>query len=169
MTDYGSLAVHDIRTFLWKELTSASVLDVQDYYADGFTDPLIPIIPTQQVPEFNNNLPGKPYIVYDYETLPVQEQWWLTHEMMQFMIVSNDYDQINTIMNFMKDLFRRYDNTAEDIAGRNSILSKNFIFKYTAVHRIFSPGPFKSEGGLMVGHIDILVCYTRIIDSNGRF
>jgi len=52
--DYTKVAVYDIRMAIWDELKNAGILDPNDYYPDGFTDPLIPIVPSQQVPEFNN-------------------------------------------------------------------------------------------------------------------
>lgn len=168
MTDYSSLAVNDFRAYMWEQLKSNGIMDENDYYADGFTKPLIPIIPSQQVPEFNNLLPSKPYIVYENDLMPVEVQWWLNHEMVTLMIVSPEYDQINTIMNFLVDLFRRYDESASDFR-RSNILSNNFIFHYTAINRVKSPAPMKQEGGLRVGNMSILMCYSRKLDSTGRF
>jgi hypothetical protein len=167
--DYSSLAVYDLRSFIWNQIVSAGLIDPNDYFVEGMDVNVIPIIPSQQVPEFNNNLPGKTYIIYDYETMPSQETWWMTHEMLNLMIISIKHDQINTILNFLFDLFRRYDNSAKDIFAQNSILSKNFEFKYTAVNSVKAPTPFKNEGGQMVGHIDILYSYVRKLDSSGRF
>ena len=166
---YNSLAVYDIKTFLWDQLVQYGLFDPNDYLADGFDSPLVPIIPSQQIPEFNNLLPGKTYIVYDYEVLPQHEQWWLTHEMLQLMVVSIRHDEINTILNFITDLFRRYDDSIKDIEARAAILSNDFMFKYTTVARVFSPAPFKNEGGLMSGHIDVIVCYVRKLNPQGRF
>jgi hypothetical protein len=168
MADYTSLAINDFRLYLWEQLKSNNVLNANDYYADGFTQPLIPIIPSQQVPEFNNLLPGKPYIIYESEIMPMEVQWWITHEMINLMIVSPDYDQINQIINLLVDLFRRYDESATDIK-QSSMLSNNFLFHYSAINRVKSPQPMKQEGGLRVGSISILLCYSRKIAPTGRF
>jgi hypothetical protein len=168
MTDYSSLAVNDLRLFIWEQLKSNGILNENDYYADGFTQPLIPIIPSQQIPEFNNLLPGKAYLVYESEIMPIEENWWIINELMSVMVISPDYDQINTIINFLTDLLRRYDNSATDIKQSN-ILSNNFFFHYTSIHRIKSPQPMKQEGGLRVGTIAILYCYSRKNNQFGRF
>jgi hypothetical protein len=168
MTDYSLLAVHELKSYIWNELKNANILNESDYYADNFSEPLVPIIPTQQMPEFNNLLPGATYIVYAYETFPIPAQWWLTTESIQLMIVSNDYDKINTILNFLVDAFRRYDDSANEIF-QSGIISNTFNFKYTSIERVEAPTPFKSEGGLMVGNIDIVYAYTRKLDSGGKF
>jgi hypothetical protein len=168
MADYTSLAIHDIRNYLWSSLKSYNILDQNDYYADGFDQPLVPIIPAQQVPEFNNLLPAKTYLVYDHETLPIKQNWWTMDEMVNFMIVSPQYDEVQKIMNFMVDLFRRYDDSATEVRA-SSILSNNFIFYYTAVEGVKAPQASKQEAGLKVGQINIVYCYSRIAQSTGRF
>ena len=168
MVDYSSLAIIDLKDFIWEQLKSNNILSESDYYADGFTTPLTPIIPSQQVPEFNNLLPNKLYMTYDSEILPIEEQWWIVHEIMNLMIVSPDYDQIVKVMNFLTDLLRRYDESATDVKA-SSILSNNFFFHYTAINRIKSPAPMKQEGGLRVGHVAILFCYSRKNDNSNRF
>lgn len=168
MTDYTSLAVHDLRAYIWEQLKADGILLESDYYADGYDTPLIPIIPAQQVPDFNNLLPNKLYITYDNEMLPIEEQWWINHEVMTMMVVSKDHDQINTVMNYLVDLLRRYDESAKDVRA-STILSDNFLFHYTAINRVKSPGPMKSEGGLRAGMIAILYCYSRKNLPNGRF
>ena len=86
--DYTKVAVYDVRSVLWSELQAANLLDPTDYYADGFIDPLIPIIPAQQIPEFNNLLPGKTYIVYDVVQRNVGVGWWMSEETLTLDIVS---------------------------------------------------------------------------------
>ena len=75
MTAYDMLAHQDIRQYIWAAIQSADLLDPNDYYADGFDDALIPIIPSQQVPEFNNLLAGRTYMIFDWEVKPVPVQW----------------------------------------------------------------------------------------------
>ena len=66
--DYSRVAVYDVRNAMWLELQNANLFNSRDYTAEGFNDPLVPIIPSQQVPEFNNLLPGKTYITYHCNT-----------------------------------------------------------------------------------------------------
>ena len=169
MTDYTALAVYDVRKYIWDQLQASGILNVQDYYADGFNTALVPLIPSQQLPEFNNLLPTATYIVYDYEILPTSEMWWMTHESLDLMVVSLYHDKINTILNFLFDLFRRYDESAKDLFKSSTLFSNNFEFKYTAVESVKAPTPFKNEGDRMVGHINIQYGYCRKLDSNGRF
>ena len=88
--DYSKVAVFDVRNAMWASLQSAGILNSNDYVAEGFTTPLIPIIPSQQVPEFNNLLPGKPYITYDIIQRNYGVQWWVSEESMIMQIISSN-------------------------------------------------------------------------------
>lgn len=168
MTNYSKLAVYEINQFLWQKLQDSALLSKNDYYVDEFADFLTPIIPAQQIPEFNNLLPGKPYIIYDYEKKITLENWWITEEIITYSILSQNYDQINSILNFINDNFRRYDDSAKDLNNYTSSDSQfNYHFLYS--DNISSPEYFKNEGGFMLGQIDICVQYTRNLDSSGRF
>ena len=90
MTDYKILAAAEIRKYIWDNIKEAEILDENDYYADGFNTALIPIIPTQQVPEFNNLLPGKTYLIYDFEIKTIPVQWWMTEESMTITTISQN-------------------------------------------------------------------------------
>ena len=168
MADYSKLAVYDINAFLWQKLQDAGLFDKNDYYADGFDSYIVPIIPAQQIPEFNNLLPGKSYIVYDYEVKPTVEHWWITEEIVSYTVLSQNYDQINKILNFLSDTLRRYDDSAKSI---NVYLAGNSEFEYhfAYVDKIVSPQFFKNEGGFMLGEADICVSYVRQLDDSGRF
>ena len=164
MTDYTYVASYDVRSVLWEELQAAGILNKNDYMADGFNEPLVPIIPAQQIPEFNNLLPGATYITYNIVQKNYGVQWWMSHESMIFEIISRDAKQIQTITNFMVDLFRRYDLSAKDI---NIQLTPNspyqfFFFKIETTDPI---QPFTDEGGYMSGDITINYSYTRTVDE----
>ena len=167
--DYTSTAIKDLRLYLWQQLQAANLFVSTDYLADNMDTAMVPIVPAQQIPEFNNSLPGKPYIVYDYEAMPVDVGWWLREEIATFMVISPDYDFINTVLNFFVDIFSRFDNSAADILAQNVIMSNNFTFRYTAIESIKSPEPYKNEGGIQVGHVSVRYGYTRKTDVNGRF
>lgn len=167
--DYTKVAVYDVRSVLWSELQAANLLDPTDYYADGFIDPLIPIIPAQQIPEFNNLLPGKTYIVYDVVQRNVGVGWWMSEETLTLDIVSTSAPQIQTMINFITDVFRRYDQSAREI---NLQISSTSPFKFH-FFRLESADPvqaFASEGGFMNGLISITYAYTRELNSStGRY
>ena len=169
MTDYKKVAVHDVRNVLWQELQSANLFDPKNYYADGFIEPLVPIIPAQQVPEFNNLLPGKTYLVYDILQSGVGVAWWMSQETITITVVSRDTTEIQTILNFITDVFRRYDQSAKETNLQISTASPyNFHF-----FRLESADPiqaFHDEGGFMNGIISITYAYTRDLDPvTGRY
>jgi hypothetical protein len=168
MTIYSNIASSQVRQYVWAKIKEAGLLDIQNYYADGFDDPLVPIIPSQQVPEFNNLLPGKTYMIYDYEVKPIPVQWWMTEEGMSISVISQNYEKVNELTNFMQDLFRRYDESAKDV---NDYLggASAFIFHHLMVDSIFSPEPFSSEGDYQIGTISFSYSYSRKTQANGRF
>jgi hypothetical protein len=171
--NYSYFAVTDVRNLIWEELKNYGILDEQDYYADGFSYPLIPIIPSQQVPEFNNLLPGKTYITYDVVQKNYGVQWWVSQEDMIMQIISRNNSQIMTISNFLTDLFRRYEKTAVDINAQIPD-SSPFKFLYFKLESANPIQPFEDEGGFMSGDFVINYSYTRQVDegtvaNTGRF
>jgi hypothetical protein len=165
MSDYTKIAVYEVRDIIWKELQDAGILDIKDYYADGFTVPLIPVIPAQQVPEFNNLLPGKTYIIYDILQSGVGVNWWMSQETITLTIVSRDTKETLVIINMLTDIFRRYDRTAKEV---NLQISQNSPFRYH-FFRLDSADPiqaFHDEGGFMNGIISITYAYTRELNSD---
>jgi hypothetical protein len=169
MTDYSKSAIYEIRDVLWQELQDSNILDPKNYFADGYSQALVPIIPAQQIPEFNNLLPGKTYLVYDIIQSGVGVGWWMSQETVTFNIVSRDTKEILTINNLIMDIFRRYDQSAKEV---NLQISTNSPFRYH-FFRFDSSDPiqaFHDEGGLMSGVISITYAYTRELDSNtGRY
>ena len=169
MTDYKYVAAYDINKVFLSELESKGLINLQNYNADGFDTPLVPIIPAQQVPEFNNLLPGKPYIVYDVMQRPVDTQWWMSEETITYGVTSRDASEIQTMINLATDMFRRFDLSAQDV---NLTLVAGSPYKYY-YFKIESADPiqaFHDEGGFMTGNISILYSYSREVDSTtGRY
>lgn len=168
MTNYDSLAYQDIRRYIWQGIQDANLLDPNNYYADGFDEALIPIIPTQQVPEFNNLLPGKTYMIFDWEVKAVPVQWWMTEEGFTLTVISQNYDVLNQITSLVHDLFRRYDESAVDL---NNFLNgdSNFIYHHTMIDSIMSPEPFSTEGDYQMANVIFTYNYSRKTGENGRF
>ena len=170
MTDYNSVASADIRKYIWQNIQDAGILDPNNYYVDGLQDALVPIIPAQQVPEFNNLLPGKTYMYYDFEVKTVPVQWWMIDEAMTITTVSQNYETINKINNLILDLFRRYDQSAGDI---NSYLENsggsNFKYHHTLIDTLRSPEPFETEGDYQYGSVTFTYSYSRNTEASGRF
>jgi len=168
MTNYNKQTSADIRKYIWDSIKAAEILDENDYYVDNITDPLIPIVPAQQIPEFNNSLPGKTYMLYDFEVKQIPVQWWLVEESFTLTIISQNYEVINQIASLMQDLFRRYDESAVDL---NVYLGSNteFLYHNIMIDSIFSPEPFGNEGDYQVGSVVFSYNYSRKTDPKGRF
>jgi len=163
-TNYKYVASYDVRRALLNELQDKNLIDLNDYYADGFNTPLEPILPAQQVPEFNNLLPGKTYIIYDVVQRNTGVAWWMSEETITFDITSRDQAEIQTFINLITDLFRRYDQAATDV---NLVLSPNSPYTYYWF-RIESADPvqaFMDEGGFMSGLISISYSYSREVNG----
>lgn len=168
MTDYSPLPLFDINGYVWEQLRQNKILDENNYYVDELESTLIPVIPAQQIPEFNNLIPGETYLIYDYEEKPNMENWWISEILATYYIVSPSYDKINEILNYFKDTFRRYDDSAKDLnswSGNQKIYNYHFIY----IDKIVSPQHFANEGGFMMGEVQICVSYARNLNSNGRF
>jgi len=163
MADYSRVAFYDLRRVLWRELQDADLFDINDYYADGFEDAMIPIIPAQQIPEFNNNLPGKSYIVYDISQKGTGVAWWMQEEIATLSIVSRDPKEIQTVINLITDVFRRYDKSAGEVQLK-MLESSPFKFHYFRLETADPVQAFSDEGGFMNGMISIGYGYTRDLD-----
>jgi hypothetical protein len=168
MTNYNNIASADIRKYIWQNIQDASILNKSDYMADGLFDALVPIIPTQQIPEFNNLLPGKTYMIYDFEVKAVPVQWWMTEESFSLTAISQNYDVLNQITNLVHDLFRRYDESASEL---NAFLENTSDFQYHHINidSILSPEPFNTEGDYQMTSVHFSYSYSRKTGANGRF
>jgi len=168
--DYTKVASYDVRSFLWAQLQAAGLMNAATYTADGFEIPLIPIIPAQQVPEFNNLLPGKTYIIYDVaQSRARNTNFWMSEESITFEVVSKNAAEIQTLINFLTDLFRRYENSAYDL-NLSLVSGSKFNFLYFALESADPVQSYQNEGGFMTGLITIRYAYTREVDgTTGKF
>lgn len=167
MTNYADSAISKIRDFLWSNLVNDEILNPNDYIADGFLKPIVPIIPTQQVPELNNLIGNQTYIVYDFDISSYSDQWWICEETALFSIISNDFSKIIEIINYMVDLFRRLDDVGKEINASLPSGTK-FKFYYVSLDSATSPSPYMEEGGRQIGQVGIRYEYSRLL-TNGRF
>lgn len=168
MADYTLNARTIINSFLWNELKQYEIFDEDQYRLDDFTKEVVPIIPTQQIPEFNNLIGDKPYIVYDYEVMGYDDAWWVCEESMLFTVVGTKVSQVSEIVEFMVDLFRRFDDSGKDLQQYNPNSDK-VIFYTVYLQNATSPGPFDMEGGRMAASVEISYKYSRVLNSSGRF
>jgi hypothetical protein len=168
MTNYNNQPSSDIRKYIWDEIMQAGILDVNDYLVDDMDYTLVPIVPAQQIPEFNISLPGKTYMLYDFELKQIPVQWWMNEESFTLTVISQNYEVINQITSLIQDLFRRYDESATDL---NKYLDGNtdFLYHHVLIDSVFSPEPFGTEGSYQVGSVVFSYNYSRKTEANGRF
>lgn len=168
MADYTKNARSVINSFLWNELIKNNILRENDYRPDGSTKSIVPIIPSQQIPEFNNLLPEETYIIYDYELDGYSEDWWVCYERVIYTIVSPHYAKIIEVLEFMIDIFRRKDISGKELQSQNS---ESDILKFysTCVDSVSSPEPIDTEGGRTYATIEVSYKYSRILGDEGRF
>lgn len=168
MTIYNENARSIINSFLWNEIKTSGVLKEKDYRPDGFTKSLVPIIPIQEVPEFNNLLPEKTYIIYDYEINDYMDKWWICEESMMYSIVGIKLSKVMEVTELMVDIFRRKDLSGKDLQSFNTNPDK-IKFYSSCLDSVSSPAPTEFEGGRIVGTVQITYKYSREVNSSGRF
>jgi hypothetical protein len=163
MADYTKIAFSDIRAYLWQKLQDEGILDPNDYWIDKMQAKVNPIIPSQQIPEMHNLLPGVPYIIYDIESVEYTEDFWICEEVAVLTVVGDSYTKIYSIIELIKDLLRRYDISGRDINNFNP--NSPFIFLKSYISSIISPN-IGAEGDNQTAEIEITYCYTRPIDES---
>lgn len=165
--DYSAFPFADIRNLLWDELKSSEVLDENDYWSETMNAYLNPIIPSQEVPEFQNILPGMPYIVYDWEVTGYDTEFWICEETATLTVSALNYRSALSIIELIKDVFRRYDMSARLINYSNS--GSKFKFLTCYIDSVVSPEFGEQEGGTTFSVISIRYKYTRGIDISYRY
>ena len=166
--NYKLDAMFEIRKYLWENLVTIGIFDDNEYYNDSLNSVIIPIIPVQQAPEMNQFLSGKKHIVYDKVSTSYDSNWLICNEQLLFTIYSIDVSEINEIRNFMTDLFRRMDESAQDI-NRWADLSNKFKFHSIYIADISTTAPSEELQGFMSTDVILDVKYSRITNSVGRF
>ena len=87
---------------------------------------------------------------------------------MLYSIISPNYGKILEITEFMIDLFRRIDDSGYDVQMFNP--KRNVVKFYSvSLSSANSPAPFETEGGRMIGSVQISYKYSRILNGQGRF
>lgn len=180
MTNYSLNAAGAVRDFLWEKLTTTDsnvksgqkMFDPADYQIDllsGTEFTMVPILPSQQDALLDGALADKNHIIYDYVADGYEDNWMICRDSMMFTIYSKSYAEIAEIQNLMLDLFRRMDESAEDI--NNYIgTSSPFIFFSVSLIDLLSPEPEREKVGWQAGQVVIRYKYGRQISgTTGRF
>lgn len=166
--NYKLDSLSEIRKYLWDQLATIGIFDEDDYVSDGIGTKIIPIIPVQQQPELNQFLSGKKHIVYDKIGMSYDTTWMICDEQALFTIYSTDVSEISEIRNFMTDLFRRMDESAQDVNKWDQISDK-FKFHTIYISDISPTSPSEELQGFLSADVVLEIKYSRMIDSGGRY
>lgn len=176
--DYAYTASALIRNYVWEKIKEDGILNPNDYIADGFTKPLVPLIPISDVPQFKNLLPGKLYIIWDFSINGYDDDFWICEEEMTFSIVHNDRNKLIHVTMYLVDLLRRMDITARELEAFEKTQcdtsvtgypeSPKFNFHNVYINNINNT-PEIDEGDILVGEVWIRFKYSRLLDSNYKF
>lgn len=169
MADYRSSGAHQLNKYLWSKLKDFQYDGVNyafaEYRGTTPTIPLVPIIPTQQIPEFTDISGGAPFIVYNFRENP-KGDYWLTRETCSYVVYDPDEDRLRAIKNYISDLFKRWDWAAQNV---NSYMSANSVtgFDFKEIHVFTATGPNTAtdEGGRQTA--SIVVSYIYAVDNDG--
>lgn len=160
--DYNVSSVHGIRAFLWAALAANGVVDKTKYKG------LIPIVSVQETGELIKEIEtlGNPaYMIYNWTTEDSGDDWWLETDQIVFLIYSPDRNEIRRIVNFMNNVFRRRDQSADAvnkyIDSKNSPQLSHFDYKSISVQTSGAPLPVEAEGGRSEAMVSLLVTYTQ--------
>ena len=171
MPDYTKSAFFKVRKFIISELYANDILHPAKYTASS------PVVPVQQIPEAEDNkdwsdtgLPADaPFIVYDivipggYET-----DYWNCRDEVMLWVYDYDLEKLFEIKEFLYDLFRRFDLSADDINafddGENT-----FQFHYFDIMMGLPTDEIDQIVGRYGINMVISYEYSRQIQANGRF
>lgn len=168
MVDYSNSAFYTVRQWMLNELFSSGILTESDY-----TDSSA-IVPIQQIPEaFGNKtdapvgLPDDaPFIIYDllvpggYDT-----EYWNCRDEVVLWIYDYDIEKLMEIKDFLYDLFRRFDLTADDV----NQISDTYKFHFFDIMMGLPSSNIDMVLGRYGLNMVISYQYTRPVGANGRF
>lgn len=185
MTDFRTTGVHQINKWLWDRLNQwtykndgvGNGIRAFDAYAiDPFGNPeagkvnLVPIIPSQQVPEFTNLTDGPPFIVYTYTTSPIDV--FAYSEQAAYVIYDSNEERLRAILHYMISIFKGMDWTAQAVNdwfySVNEVGTSGdfFDFKWITVTTSVGPDQFTSEGGRQGAMVSIRYEFTHDRDND---
>jgi hypothetical protein len=166
-----------LNKWLWSKLKD---LPYKGGYAFGKYVPhgtigLVPIIPSQQLPEFTEIAGGAPFIVYNYTDLDTGDAWFTQEQQVAYVIYDNDEERLRTIDAYMVNLLQRMDWTAQEV--NDYILNPNtqepgtnadhYEFKSVLVTSANGPEPFEQQGGRQGALVVARIMFTHDMDSTG--
>jgi hypothetical protein len=94
--------------------------------------------------------------------------WQVCTEQVLFTLYATDFSDLNEIRNLMIDLFRRMDESAQDV-NRWANISTKFKFFSIYVSDMSPISPSEEVQGFLAADVILEVKYARDISTNGRF
>lgn len=177
-SNYRTTGVHQLNKWLWSRLATLPYKGGYAFekYAGSPASgpvPLVPIIPNQQLPEFNEIAGGAPFLVYNYTDLDPGSEWFTHTQSAAYVIYDDDEERLRAIHTYMVDLLRRMDWTAQEV---NDYFMKNtepgtnadaFDFKTVFVTTAVGPEPFEQQGGRQGALVVARIMFTHDLQDNG--
>lgn len=162
MAKYDLNGVHVLNKFIWAKLVQDLQMSKADY------NNLVPIIPTQQEPVFNDMPSGRPFLVYTFIVNGYDPDLWANVEQVTYRIYSDDERRLRQVTNYIVDLCRRYEWSADEL---NDWLyndaglpvdsdDRKMEFKFVQVVGATGPEPARSEGGRQFSTVSVRMTYT---------
>lgn len=169
--DYNVSGVHQINKWLWHVLRNERAAEFAAYLTTGSRSyGLVPVIPSQQMPQFTDIAGGAPFMIYNY-SIEGGTQIWENRDQIGYVIYDDNEARLRRIHNYMVQLLKRMEWTAADInVYLDSIATteepNEFDFKWVQVNSAAGPQPFESEGGRHGALIMATATYTREMVSD---
>lgn len=171
---YNLASVHGIRRFLWAAMKANNIPSAETMAKYGT---LVPIVSVQETAELIKEIEvinNPPYIIYNWTTDSAGDDWWMEHDQIVFLIYSPNKDEIRKIVNFINDIFKRKDQSAEAV---NRFIAKapdgsdlrRFYYHSISVNSSGAALPMETEGGRSEAMVSISVSYTQddAIETDG--
>lgn len=175
MSNYRVSGAHQVNKWLWAKIQNLPYKGgfVFDKYVPHGDVPLVPFVPSQQLPEFTNIAGGAPFIVYTYSQYGSGNDWFISEDQIAYVIYDNDEERLRTLHTYMVDLLKRADWTAQEIndwfqANQEPGTSADpFDFKTVQILSGNGPEPFETQDGRQGAIIVVRATYTHDLQQNG--
>jgi uncharacterized protein RhaS with RHS repeats len=163
-------AVYGLNRYLWAKIQEEAILDPASYGG------LIPIIPTQEVPQLAQAMDSQdgirsfPFIVYTWNTNGYDQEWYTASDQIIYVINSNDGKKLRQLVLLISKQFKRFDESARAVNEfvQGSTLSdeyKAYDYKYISVQAGTGGQPGFNENDPISAMVTVRAMYTHTADD----
>ncbi len=172
--DYDFPPVFGINRFLWHSLKQAGILNEEPY--NDILAGLVPIIGVNRTENFVTLIdkadPGPPFIVYNWSTSQSNQMWFLSTDQIIYLVYGEEETQVRRITRFIVDLFKRFDDSAQEINDYLSQFDRRYTcYNFKAIELTSAQGPLPPDPDVEYGRIEssiaLSVDYTYDINDRG--